>query len=182
MLGMSPETLIDREVGNDLTANADIRINIKYNIETVRDIIASKDFGDANTLDNDLVITDRFTKSDIEYLRMLSVSGLILVIKQLEEADKYFNSGHNYIYGVDNVLDNIANFVDMKTDLSWAKEKNVTVAGNGSTYDKSTEGVIPEAMTYLFNYRKSLKNKMKEEKKLLQKKIEELHRLEAQMN
>ena len=39
-----------------------------------------------------------------------------------------------------------------------------------------------EAMTYLFNYRKTLKNKMKEEKKLLQKKIEELHRLEAQIN
>lgn len=37
-------------------------------------------------------------------------------------------------------------------------------------------------MTYLFNYRKTLKNKMKEEKKLLQKKIEELHRLEAQIN
>ena len=70
----------------------------------------------------------------------------------------------------------------MNTDLSWAKEKNVTVAGNGSTYDKSTAGVIPEAMTYLFNYRKTLKNKMKEEKKLLQKKIEELHRLEAQIN
>lgn len=81
--------------------------------------------------------------------------------------------------GVDNVLDNIDLMIDMKNDLSFAKELNVTVAGNGSTYDKSEIGVIPEGMTFLFNYRKQLKTEMNEKKRLLQIKIAELAELET---
>ena len=182
MLGMSPETLVDREVGNDLSANAEIRTAIQRNIMTVSDIIEGNQYGTETALEYDIELTSTFTANIINDLKSLDKVSLSTILNQLRKADDYFNSGHNHIYGVKTVLDNVAEFIDMNTDLSWAKEKNVTVAGNGSTYDKSTEGVIPEAMTYLFNYRKTLKNKMKEEKKLLQKKIEELHRLEAQIN
>ena len=38
--------------------------------------------------------------------------------------------------------------------------------------------VIPEAMSYLFDYRKSLKGQMKDQNRILQQKIKELHELE----
>ena len=88
-------------------------------------------------------------------------------------------SGHEFIKGVDNVLDIIENMIHMKNDLSFAKKLNVTVAGNGSTYDKSEEGVIPEGMTFLFDYRKRLKTEMNDKKRIIQTKLAELAELEA---
>lgn len=181
MLGMSPETLIDREIGNDFTANSDVRKVIKSNMDIVANIIMDGEFGTDNELSEDLYILKRFESADVNKIKSLDKNTMIYVLQELRRADEYYNSGHNHIHGVKTVLENVENFINMTTDLSWAKEKNVTVAGNGSTYDKSTEGVIPAAMTMLFNYRKLLKNKMKEEKKKLQLKIEELHKLESQL-
>ena len=181
MLGMSPETLIDREIGNDFTANSAVRKVIKSNMDIVANIIMDGEFGTDNELSEDLYILKRFESADVNKIKSLDKNTMIYVLQELRRADEYYNSGHNHIHGVKTVLENVENFINMATDLSWAKEKNVTVAGNGSTYDKSTEGVIPAAMTMLFNYRKLLKNKMKEEKKKLQLKIEELHKLESQL-
>ena len=79
---------------------------------------------------------------------------------------------------VDNVDKLIIDLINGDIDTSSLVERNLTMAGNGSTYDKSIEGVIPEAMTYLFNYRVELKTEMKEKNKILQKKLEEIHELE----
>lgn len=181
MFGMSPETLVDREVGSDAFANMEERMTIKRNIESVENIINRKSFGDNTLLSEDLDLTVQFTSNHLDQLKSLDNVSIITVLDQLKSAEQFFDSGHNHIFGVSTVLDNINTFVNMEANLDWAKAKNVTVAGNGSTYDKSVNGVIPEAMTFLFNYRVQLKTQMKKEQKMLQLKLEELHKLESQL-
>lgn len=123
-------------------------------------------------------VTKEFSSSDIKELQSLSKEQLLDLKKEALLQQKRYSSGHEHIFDANNVLDNIANFIEMSTDTSFAKRLNVTVAGNGSTYDKTVDGVIPSAMTFLFNERVILKTEMKEKQKLLQKKIEELKELE----
>ena len=180
MFGMSPETLVDREVGNEISINSEIRIPLNRNITYLDDLLDQGEHGDSSTI-VDIDLTKQFDIETINYIETLTRVEVINIVESAKNIDKYYSSGHPNIYGINNVLDNIDNFIDMSTDLSWARDKNVTVAGNGSTYDKSTEGVIPQSMTMLFNYRKSLKNEMKEAKKKLQVKIKELHELESKL-
>lgn len=183
--GMSPETLRIREVGsstyavpNEVQQSTVNNLNYINNlIETNnRDIIVmNEDMTDYIKIDREYVTSElrKLDNAPVEYLKKLKDS--------IRTEYEYNDSGHPYIKGTKSVADNIVNTINMETDLSWSKELNYTVAGNGSAYDKSVKGVIPEAMTFLFNYRKSLKTQMKKQKSSLQGKIEELHKLEQQL-
>lgn len=179
MLGMSPETIVDREVGYDYSANYDQIYQIDNNLEIVNDILSKGKFGTSSFNVDSLELLSDFDDIDlINILQNTYKSNVLELRDKLNSLKTYYSSGHDYLHGVKSVLENVDNLIDMKTDLSYAKERNVTIAGNGSSYNKSIEGVIPSAMRMLFEYRKQLKNEMKENKKLLQKKIEELHKLE----
>ncbi len=174
MLGMSPETLVDREVGSNIYANRDVRLSIHDNINTITDIIESKNYGEIDEYPTDINIEEIFSADYIKStLRTLSLNSLQKILSKMDELDYYYGSGHEYIHGIRTVESAIVGMINHSMDLSFAKDRNVTVAGNGSTYDKSIEGVIPSAMEFLFNQRVKLKNEMKEKKKLLQKMIEE---------
>lgn len=178
MFNMSPETLVHREVGNSISTK-DKRI-----IETLEDNLSYID-GMIRLQDNygtseDILTFDVYDEDfDVDSLSVLSKSALNKLKEHIILEIKFMASGHEFIKGVDNVLDNIDNMIHMKNDLSFAKELNVTVAGNGSTYDKSEEGVIPEGMTFLFDYRKRLKTEMNDKKRIIQTKLAELAALES---
>lgn len=177
MFNMSPETLVHREVGNSISSK-DKRIieTLEDNLSYVDGFIRLSDkFGDEEYIDDIDVLNEDF---DVDRLDSLSKESCNRLKHKIEETIDYYASGHEYIKGVDNVLDNIERTLEMKNDLSFAKKLGVTVAGNGSTYDKSTVGVIPEGMAFLFNYRKSIKTEMNEKKRILQDKIAELAKLE----
>jgi len=178
MFNMSPETLVHREVGNSISTKDKRIIEVlEDNLSYVDGMIRLQpDFGDSEDISGFDIYDEDF---DVEKLDTLSKRGLMNLKTKITKEIDYIASGHEYIKGVDNVLDNIDLMIDMKNDLSFAKELNVTVAGNGSTYDKSEIGVIPEGMTFLFNYRKQLKTEMNEKKRLLQIKIAELAELET---
>lgn len=57
----------------------------------------------------------------------------------------------------ENILEDM---ICMKHDLSYAIEKNVAVAANGSSYTREKHGMLPEIITGMFGMRKSYKNKM----------------------
>lgn len=118
-----------------------------------------------------------FTSSDIDGLQELDVQELTQIRNNIMSLLSKLDSGHEYIHGVNNVETFIEDMIEMKPDLSFAKDMNVSIAGNGSLYDKNIKGVIPDAMEMLFNYRKELKTKMKSEYKILEKKKEELEAL-----
>lgn len=177
MFNMSPETLVHSEVGSCISKK-DHRIieMLDDNLSYVEGHIKhTKSFGDCEDISTIDYMDEDF---DPESLDKLSRNACYALIDEIESKIEYYASGHEFIKGVDNVLDNIELMIDMKNDLSFAKKMNLTVAGNGSTYDKSQEGVIPEGMTFLFNYRKSVKTEMNEKKRILQDKIAELHELE----
>lgn len=179
-VGMSPETIRIREVGHDLMANREYRVNIMMNQEIVDDIISRGKFGnDDSDVTDEIMFASEYDDEMIDNLRKCTKNKLLKIRSGLNAADEYYNSGHPYIHGTKDVLENIDNMIEFETDLQWAKDNNLSVAGNGSAYDKSIEGVIPAAMTYLFNYRVELKSEMKKQKKKLQSKIEELHKLES---
>lgn len=178
MFNMSPETLVHREVGNSITTKDKRVIEIlEDNLSFVDGMIRLQDdFGISEDISSYDVYDEDF---DVDSLNVLSKRGLMKLKSKISKEIDHMASGHEFIKGVDNVLDNIDRMIDMKNDLSFAKELNVTVAGNGSTYDKSVEGVIPEGMTFLFNYRKQLKTEMNDKKRILQTKIAELATLEV---
>ena len=106
------------------------------------------------------------------------LGGIMGFIKYIKTDYEYYSSGHQYLHGVNSVMDNVDNFIEMKSDLNYAYNNNLTVAANGSSYDKTKDGVIPQAMTMLFNYRKEIKTEMKKVKQKWQDKIKELNELE----
>jgi len=57
-------------------------------------------------------------------------------------------------------LDKIDNFIDMKEDLSWIKEANVTMLANGATFKRDSQGILPELVAGMFASRKAFKNHM----------------------
>lgn len=118
-----------------------------------------------------------FTSNDIDDLQKLDLQELMQIRNNIMSLSSKFDSGHEYIHGVNNVESFIDDMIEMKPDLSFAKDMNVSIAGNGSLYDKNVKGVIPDAMEMLFNYRKELKTKMKNEYKILEKKKEKLEAL-----
>lgn len=178
MFNMSPETLVHREVGNSISTKDKRIIEIlEDNLSYVDGMMRLQDdFGESEDISSFDVYDEDF---DVDGLEVLSKRGLMKLKGKINKEIDHMASGHEFIKGVDNVLDNIDRMIDMKNDLSFAKELNVTVTGNGSTYDKSEEGVIPEGMTFLFNYRKQLKTEMNDKKRILQAKIAELAELEA---
>ena len=52
--------------------------------------------------------------------------------------------------------------------LEDSKDKNLSVAANGTTYRKDVRGFLPELMEKMYKDRKLFKNKMIESKKLLE--------------
>ena len=175
---MSPETLVHREVGNSISTKDKRIIEIlEDNLSYVDGMIRLQDdFGESEDISSFDVYDEDF---DVDDLEVLSKRGLMKLKGKINKEIDHMASGHEFIKGVDNVLDNIERMIDMKNDLSFAKELNITVTGNGSTYDKSEEGVIPEGMTFLFNYRKHLITEMNDKKRIVQAKIAELAELEA---
>lgn len=177
---MSPETLRIREVGSQLFQLPDnIQRSTSNNLTTINDLIFDSFNGNKVSDISKYSIIDReYNMADIKELQTLSMNSLKEIKSSIIETYKENDSGHPYIKGTKEVPDNVVNIINGDVDLSWAKEHNLAVAGNGSAYDKTTVGVIPEAMSYLFDYRKSLKGQMKDQNRILQQKIKELHELE----
>lgn len=186
MLGMSPEALYYREVGNNPAANKEILKSISENIEYIGDALSKAKYSNQpvnKAIYADLVSsTEFYKKSHVNKLYSLSKETLIELLKEMQNLHEYYSSGHDYIHGVKDKLETIDAMVEGSLDLSFAKELNVTVAGNGSMYRKDVLGVIPRAMSSLFELRKSLKGLKKSYDRQLQSKIEELHKLENQIS
>lgn len=177
---MSPETLRIREVGSPLFQLPDnIQRSTSNNLTTINDLIFDSSNGaKVSDISKYSIIDREYNMSDIKELQTLSMNSLKDIKSSIIETYKENDSGHPHIKGTKEVPDNVVNIINGDVDLSWAKEQNLSVAGNGSAYDKTTVGVIPEAMSYLFDYRKSLKGQMKDQNRILQQKIKELHELE----
>jgi DNA polymerase elongation subunit (family B) len=75
------------------------------------------------------------------------------------------NEGLRGVISPEGVLTNGA--VTMKT-LNENKEKNLSTAANGTTYQKNVRGFLPELMDKMYKDRKMFKNKMIEAKKQLE--------------
>lgn len=180
MFNISPETLVHREIGSDISANSsnillakELLDNIEYRIERDPDIHTSESDDHGVSLED----IDPINTSLSKEISNLSINQLNKLAEDARKFISHNSSGHEYIKGVKTVAENIEATIDMKHDLSFAKELNVSVAGNGSTYRLDIDGVLPQAMQNLFNYRKSLKTEMKEKAKLLQeykKKLENM--------
>lgn len=125
----------------------------------------------------ELNVLERFNEQDKLDLNNLSIEELMQIKDVISNQVALYGNGHGYIHTIKNVTSNVDGMIDNEIDLDFAKDMNVSVAGNGSLYDRSIDGVIPKAMTTLFKYRKSLKDQMKKEQKLLQKKLEEYDKL-----
>jgi DNA polymerase elongation subunit (family B) len=83
------------------------------------------------------------------------------------------NDGHRGIVSVDGILNR--GTVSMKY-LEEMKEKNVSVAANGTTYRKDIRGFLPELMDKMYKDRKMYKNKMIDAKKDLESVVAEMKR------
>lgn len=62
---------------------------------------------------------------------------------------------------VEDVLAYMESLLSGELDTSFAKHANVILCANGTTYVRDKQGIIPEAMTYLFEERKAVKKLMK---------------------
>lgn len=175
---MSPDTLVHREVGSDVFANSDKLQNINENIETLNDILKNKKFGNTSFNYDNIDFSNVLSDENIINIKNTHKQNVIDIKTNLEKLYEYYSSGHRYLHGVAGVMNNVDNFIEMKSDLTYAYNSDLTVAANGSSYDKTKEGVIPQAMTMLFNYRKELKTEMKKVKQQWQNKIKELNELE----
>ena len=154
MFNMSPETLRIREIGSNQHANSEQLMSLHSDLYDINEELQTSGI-------------DRTRKNEL------------LDQKAEKEGQlKYYSSGHEYLFGADNVLDNIELMHTRRHDTDFAKKLNVTLTGNGSCYTKEFEGVIPKAMTFLYNYRKKMKEEMKSKKRLLQAKLLELKALE----
>ena len=178
MLKMSPDTLVHREVGSDICANAEQLQNISENIEIINDILKRKQFGNDPFNYDEINLCEILSDENIHLIKNTHKQNIINIKNELDKLYEYYSSGHQYLHGVNSVMDNVDNFIEMKSDLNYAYNNNLTVAANGSSYDKTKDGVIPQAMTMLFNYRKEIKTEMKKVKQKWQDKIKELNELE----
>ena len=178
MLKMSPDTLVHREVGSDIYANAEQLQNISENIEIINDILKHKQFGNDPFNYDEINLCEILSDENIHLIKNTHKQNIINIKNELDKLYEYYSSGHQYLHGVNSVMDNVDNFIEMKSDLNYAYNNNLTVAANGSSYDKTKDGVIPQAMTMLFNYRKEIKTEMKKVKQKWQDKIKELNELE----
>ena len=110
-----------------------------------------------------------FTYDDLEQLSQMDMNELKKVRDQILMQISNIDNKHDYIDDVYSVETCVEQMIDMDVDLKFAKDMNCCVAGNGAMFDKNIQGVIPEAMTMLFNYRKELKDNMKSKKKIIEK-------------
>ena len=65
--------------------------------------------------------------------------------------------------------DIIEKMLKFEYDTKIAHDKEYTIAANGSMYDKSFIGIIPETMSYLFDTRKRIKREMKDIEREIEK-------------
>lgn len=75
-------------------------------------------------------------------------------------------------------LNKIDNFIDMKEDLSWIKEVNVTMLANGATFKRDSQGILPELVAGMFASRKAFKNEANKIAKELEEVENEIAKLE----
>lgn len=64
--------------------------------------------------------------------------------------------------GAERILEKL---IDMQVDLSHLKAHNLSMAANGSTYDRSKNGIMPEITANMFAGRKAYKNLMLDKKR-----------------
>lgn len=69
----------------------------------------------------------------------------------------------------DNRFDTLQKILTRAYDTASAKAKGHGVAGNGSVFDQSIDGVLPETMKYLMEERDIVKGEMKSKDRILQK-------------
>lgn len=57
-------------------------------------------------------------------------------------------------------LNKIEDLIDMKEDLSWIREADVTMLANGATFKRDSQGILPELVAGMFSSRKAFKKHM----------------------
>ena len=80
-----------------------------------------------------------------------------------------YNLSPETLVGVQQKNMGVENYLNEKFDLQWAKDKNVTVAPNGSMYRRDKQGFLPELMEKMYGDRVVFKKKTIDAKKEFQK-------------
>ena len=80
-----------------------------------------------------------------------------------------YNLSPETLVGVQPKNMGVENYLNEKFNLQWAKDKNVTVAPNGSMYRRDKQGFLPELMKKMYGDRVVFKKKTIEAKKEFQK-------------
>ena len=80
-----------------------------------------------------------------------------------------YNLSPETLVGVQPKNMGVENYLNEKFNLQWAKDKNVTVAPNGSMYRRDKQGFLPELMEKMYGDRVVFKKKTIEAKKEFQK-------------
>ena len=80
-----------------------------------------------------------------------------------------YNLSPETLVGVQPKNMGVENYLNEKFNLQWAKDKNVTVAPNGSMYRRDKQGFLPELMQKMYGDRVVFKKKTIEAKKEFQK-------------
>ena len=77
---------------------------------------------------------------------------------------------------VDDTMGHMFKLMNKEIDTTSIKERGLALSANGSTYKFDKVGVIPSAMSILFNGRKAVKGEMKKDKQKLENVLDEIHR------
>ena len=80
-----------------------------------------------------------------------------------------YNLSPETLVGVQPKNMGVENYLNEKFNLQWARDKNVTVAPNGSMYRRDKQGFLPELMEKMYGDRVVFKKKTIEAKKEFQK-------------
>ena len=76
-----------------------------------------------------------------------------------------YNLSPETLVGVQPKNMGVENYLNEKFNLQWARDKNVTVAPNGSMYRRDKQGFLPELMEKMYGDRVVFKKKTIEAKK-----------------
>ena len=80
-----------------------------------------------------------------------------------------YNLSPETLIGVEPKNMGVENYLNEKFDLQWTRDKNVTVAPNGSMYRRDKQGFLPELMEKMYGDRVVFKKKTIDAKKEFQK-------------
>lgn len=159
---MSPDTLYHRPINkNGITEQTKILIE---NATVINDIIENESHSSNSSFKIEQSVTEVL---DEKLLKKANKKELERLIDEIFEMVGDDNS-HDYIHGHKNLLKLIEAFVDGEIDTDFAKALNTTVAGNGAMFTKNKIGIFPKAMRYLYQKRKTLKDQMKDLKKVVE--------------